>query len=354
MKTGKKILPKIRLYDYNGDLSKRWFIYWSENGKRIPKYKGINLYNTVKERERAAKKLIKYWEEQLSENVTGFGKTAYAKQYKQTMEFMDKIRVSLRKKTHQQYCSHLKIFFSWNERHPITTEQIEKFLIHLSEIGRTQKTIHNYYRTLRRVFSKTIDEDIMDKIEVKKGSSTPAQYFSQGQIKYLKSKMAAEKPTLWLAVQFVYYCFIRPNELRNLKVGDILLEEKKICIPKEVSKNKKTQYIVIPDSFCNTLEEALVGKNPALYVIGFDYKPVGMNWMSSRHQKFLRGHHFDTKRFKFYSWKHTGAVMAAKNKVHIKQLQMQLRHHSLDQVNQYLRQMGVFDMGDFSSKMPEL
>ena len=316
MVTQKKFLPKIHIKNHNGDLSKRWFIYWYEDKKPIKKYKGINTKSTIKERQEAAEELKQIWLERLSSRVEGFKGTAYHKQHKKILSYLNKLKPSLRKKTHQQYESHLRIFFEWNSRHKITAQRIEQFFAHLSEIGRTQKTIHNYYRTFRRLFSKAIDENIMDGMEVKKGTSTPAQYFSQGQIKYLKAKMAEEEPTLWLAVQFVYYCFIQPNELRNLRIGDILLEEKKICIPKEVSKNKKTQYIVIPDSFCETLEEAILGKNPAFYVIGFDFEPVGINYLSSKHQKFPKVHHFDTTRFKFYSWKHTGAVMAAKNKVH--------------------------------------
>ncbi|MCX6270509.1 MAG: hypothetical protein NTU44_04675 [Bacteroidetes bacterium] len=45
-----------------------------------------------------------------------------------------------------------------------------------------------------------------------------------------------------------------------------------------------------------------------------------------------------TQDYKFYSLKHTGAVKAIKY-IPVKDLQMQLRHHSLDQVDAYLRQM---------------
>ena len=53
-----------------------------------------------------------------------------------------------------------------------------------------------------------------------------------------------------------------------------------------------------------------------------------------------------------YSWKHTGAVMAVKAGIHIKQLQIQLRHHSLDQVDQYLRDLGVSDLSDLARSFP--
>ena len=43
--------------------------------------------------------------------------------------------------------------------------------------------------------------------------------------------------------------------------------------------------------------------------------------------------------YKLYSFKHTGNVMAVKAGIGLKELQMQNGHHSLDQLNAYLRQM---------------
>ncbi|MDW3649885.1 MAG: hypothetical protein R8P61_22625 [Bacteroidia bacterium] len=74
--------------------------------------------------------------------------------------------------------------------------------------------------------------------------------------------------------------------------------------------------------------------------------------MNRRHQEILKNLRFDTKRHKLYSWKHTGAVSAVKAGVPIKMLQIQLRHHSLDQVNQYLRKMGVHDLGRLAEMFP--
>ena len=193
----------------------------------------------------------------------------------------------------------------------------------------------------------------MEGVVAKKELGTPAQYFSQAQVRYLASRMKTDHPVLWLGVQLLYYCFIRPGESRLLKVGDILMEDAKICIPKEISKNKKTQYVIIPEPFREDLEIALLGRNPAEYVLG-DLTPISVNHLKYKHQSFLKSLHFDTKRHKLYSWKHTGAVAACQVGINLKQLQMQLRHHSLDQVNAYLRQLGIMDLEDFSSKMPKI
>ena len=70
---------------------------------------------------------------------------------------------------------------------------------------------------------------------------------------------------------------------------------------------------------------------------------IPLNTMRTRHQKILKDLKFNTIRHKLYSWKHTGAVQFVKNGGLLKDLQLQLRHHSLDQVDAYLKDLGVGD-----------
>ena len=354
MITDKKKLPTIHIYDCGGDLTKRWFVYWYEDGKRIKKYKGINHGTTKEERRAIARRLIKEIQEILIKKIDGFKGTDYAKQYQKIQRFLQQHKHNWRKKTLQTHESRLRMFFHWNQRRVITQERIKDFFAAQGALGKKQNTLSGYYRTFRNIFCPALGDDLLDGFQVKKVPGTPARYYSEAQIRFLSENMQKEEPELWVAVQLLYYCYIRPAEIRQLKMGDVILEDKKICIPAEVSKNKKTQYVVIPEAFYPKLYKVIAGRNPTHYIISDSHQPVGMNWLKIRHQKFLKKHHFDTDKYKLYSWKHTGAVMAVKNGVHIKQLQLQLRHHSLDQVNSYLRQMGVFDMGDFSSKMPEI
>jgi hypothetical protein len=58
--------------------------------------------------------------------------------------------------------------------------------------------------------------------------------------------------------------------------------------------------------------------------------------------------------YAFYSWKHTGVVQAVRNGVNMKTLQLQLRHNSLDMVNEYLKNLGIMDDMDTDKKLPTL
>ena len=133
------------------------------------------------------------------------------------------------------------------------------------------------------------------------------------------------------------------------------MEENKIMMRAEISKNKKTQYIAIPSAFLSSLD-FVYDLRPIDYIFQSPLdptKPIGVNTMTRKHRVILKELGFTTE-YKLYSWKHTGAVRAVENGVNLKELQMQLRHHSLDQVNEYLRQMGVTHMGNLKDKFPAL
>ncbi|WGU68560.1 site-specific integrase [Capnocytophaga canimorsus] len=46
-----------------------------------------------------------------------------------------------------------------------------------------------------------------------------------------------------------YYCFIRPAELKKLKVSDVDLQNGFITVSAEISKNRKTENVTIPNVF---------------------------------------------------------------------------------------------------------
>lgn len=194
-----------------------------------------------------------------------------------------------------------------------------------------------------------------DNIGRLKAIKTPCRYFELHHIKKLKAYIIENDKDLWLFICFMYYCFIRPNELRRLKISDILFEREQIIVRGEISKNKKQEYVTIPDYFFNEIQY-LKEYNPNDYIFASSKdlsKPIGEKTMTQRHRNILKKLGFPAG-FALYSWKHTGAVHAAKNGISVKELQIQLRHHSLDQVDQYLRQLGVHDIYNLKQNFPTI
>lgn len=347
MITEKKILPK--LHDYAGDLTRQWFIhYYNEKGKRIRIYRGLNHLSTTKQRYKAADEII-------FEITQQYKDLQYQKIKAIIIQALENRKPTWRKKTYQCKKSKIFIFLEWIEGKPWTRKSINEFFQELTDKHINPSTYNDYLQNVRNALQWIDEEELIQDIKSRKRQSVPATYFTKSQIDYLSKAMKHKDPELWFFVQFVYYCFLRPrSELRQLKVGDIMLEEQKIIVHPDIAKNKKLQYITIPDAFFPTVEKRIMGRNPNEYVFkGHKYmKPMGENTMGDRHRKLLKELNFDTKRYKVYSWKHTGAVMAVKAGVHVKQLQIQLRHHSLDQVDEYLRQLGVSDLGDLRANFP--
>jgi integrase len=354
------------IYDAKGDLGKRWYVeYYVFEGsakKRMRAY--INRGKTADERLSEAKRIIaeiQKGDKQVQAMPKVFIKAALA----DSAEYLWR---DLRGKTRSTYESKLKIFLSYCECNKLTyTNQInslevDKFFDYLRIVRENGNTTLNHYRdmfsTLFAFFWEE-KENPFNRAKLKKATPTPALYFQDHQRARLKKYISEHDAQLWRFIEFIFYCFTRPGELRQLKVGDVFLESGQILMRKEISKNKKDQYVSIPNTFLETLKEMdFESAAPSDYVFSgngfFGPKMIATNKMSLHHQNILNHLKFDTTRHKLYSWKHTGAVAVVKAGIHIKQLQMQLRHHSLDQVNEYLRDLGVADLDELKNNYPTI
>jgi len=354
MTTNKKIYSQdqLKVYDAGGDTSKQWFVYYYEAGKRKRVYGKINASPIAADRYQAIKEL----------EATLLNPEPQRKRVIQLLhEYVEHKKASLRRKTWMDYRSKLKTYEAFYTGGPVTIREADAFSDYLIEVKGLHFTTHNdYIRFLRGAFAWLVkrgryDQNPFLNCEYKKAVSTSAFYFQPQQIQELKEVLKERDPTLWLFVQFIYYCFTRPGELQFMKVSDILWEDRLLLLRPEISKNKKQQYVRIPDAFYPTVFKAFHGCTSGNYLFGKGDMAgpdhLGFNTMGNRHRKILRSLKYP-KGYVLYSWKHTGAVMAVKAGIHIKQLQIQLRHHSLDQVDQYLRDLGVSDLSDLAESFP--
>lgn len=329
------------------DLTRKWFVYWGKPRQRV--YGHINQHHTYAERMTAAQALIDtLMREELSKPTTHEAETAIRKY------LADNAR-RWRLKTQQAYTSITNVFFAWLGPRDITEATIAAFLLHIQQT-KHGITYNKYLAQLKRVLCAVgYPASMFRGVASMRCESTPAKYFQTYQARRLADLIQQHNPQLHLFISFSYYCFIRPSELRVLQVGDLLLDEGEIRIPGHKSKNRKSQYVVIPNCFLPQLQH-LAQQAPADYIFPSPLdpsQPIGKNTMYHQHKQFLDELNFGPG-YSLYSWKHTGAVMAAKAGVHIKELQLQLRHASLEETDKYLRQMGVKDMHTIRDTFPVL
>ncbi len=297
---------------------------------------------SVEERRAAAMELV----EQLKANYVPVSPVM-----EKMLHWVEERRPGWRKKSYQTYRSKIDRFAEWARGREVTGELVAEFFKYL--LTRKHNTTYNAYLvTFRRIFKSLDLEDFMEGIESVSATSTPAKYFQLHQIARIKQHLLETDPRLWLACEFIYYCFIRPGELRRLKVGDIHFDEWKICVRSEISKNKKQQYVTIPVAFRASLSPLML-RSPKEYIFYTKdcTKPVATNYFHSKFRMVLRALGFGTE-YQLYSWKHTGAVACVRAGASLKELQIQLRHHSLEEVDKYIRQLGVNDLRDLEGRFP--
>ena len=270
-------------------------------------------------------------------------------------------KASYRKKTWQSLKTKLKYYRIWlngKQELRITTENANEFLHHLLSIGKHPTTVRGYKMALSSLYNK-IDKNnnpFSGTFSIPK-QTTSMMYFNDQQIIKIKNYLMEEDTELWTAIQLLFYCFIRPGEMRGLRKYDVNLQDRFIEIRAEISKNKKTQKVSIPDAFISFLTNYLNGIEDEGGLIlskghGGQYM-IGLNYLNRKHSKVLKTLKI-AGRYSFYSWKHTGVVKAVKHGINIKDLQLQLRHHSLDMVNEYLKNLGVLDSTDLRNKFPAI
>lgn len=329
------------------DLGKRWFVYFYQAGQRVRVTAGINHLHTYQERMAAAEAVIDRLKEE-HEKLDWQNDTADL-----LRAFVEKGRPSWSVTTQKGYAASIDHFCAFLGDKELSEKVIVAYFEELASSH--HGTTYNMKRTLLRQALKAIGvADLFKQVPPQRVQKTPARYFQKFQAKQLAEAIQAADSELWLFVQFMYYTFIRPKELRLLKVGDVLLDAAEIRVPGTISKNKKTQYVAIPDAFLSALH-CLYNRRPSetVFVNEKTGEPYSKNVMYSRHKKYLDALGFGAG-YELYSWKHTGAVALAKAGVSIKEIQLQMRHHSLDQTDEYLRQMGIRDVVGLRGSFPRL
>ena len=340
------------------DLTKRWRVEYFEpthnnqGKKRVVVYGDINQADTIEERTRRAYALI---------NSLRFSKDGAKNIFDRVIEVG---ALQWRPKTVSSYetvTKYYKDFLGKQSMEMATENTITSFFIYLQRKGVHTNTIAKYRNTLFTLYAKALKMNLIAfnpvrKVEGIKRSPQSLAYFSDPQIKRLKDYIKPTNAQLWLAVQFLYYCFIRPGEMRLLKISAINFEYGFIEIPKEIAKNKKTEKVAIPRDFLKEIEFLKDYPNNA-YILSKSkkpgFEPVTDKWINYNHSVILE--HLKIKgKYAFYSWKHTGVVKCVQAGLNIRDIQNQLRHHSLDMVQEYLKGLGVLQSEDLKFKYPKL
>lgn len=164
----------------------------------------------------------------------------------------------------------------------------------------------------------------------------------------IKKEAALENDGFHCICETIYYCFIRNTELGKIRVKNVDLNKNTILIQKEISKNKKDEFVTIPDNLKPILEKHIENSESENYLFSsinflpgekiMPKKKIYLRW-----QKIQKKLEFK-KEYQFYSLKDTGITNLFLAGLPALKIKNQARHSSIQITELYLPQnMGCDD-----------
>ncbi len=384
-----KIVIMPRLNNCQGNIKKKWFVFYSvrnpKSGKmeRFKDYSGLaKKKQTASDRYAVAEQKINSLREKLLNGWSPFVEEEDAAvlysdtiQYKNVAsiignarkknktfnffanEFMAHIASSIRKDTIDTYTSKLRIFEQWlaakgmdgNDISAITNEVIQDFNSWLIDVRQLSGvSVSKYVQLLKNVFEFAIQKKatrinpVVNLRKCKRINDSAPRPIHEEDIELFIQEVRRQDPQLYLLICFEYYCFLRPGkEIRMMKVDWIDWSRGLVTVPKEWSKNKRPKMVTIPDQLMQILRQFDIHKaQRELYVFGNNGRPGPMHYGKNHFRivfNQIRQGLDMPEDYKLYSWKHTGNIKALEAGISQMEIMDQNGHSSLEVTNNYIR-----------------
>ncbi len=399
----KDIIGKLpELKSFGDDLSKKWFIRFSQRDPKDGKLKRIkvsgkmNQYLSVKKRYAEARRLINHYSKLMRTGWSYFEQqetivVSNDVQVNKYQELRSKNRPFSRyadlwvsravergnvsKISMKSYVGPSRIICEWLESRNLHENDIStldnkvmqdffKWAINIKYYSK--ETIKKYRRVMTNIFDVaiadgvTMENPVFNIPRAKNNKNKASKPFTDEDRELLKRVISVEDPQLWLAIQLLYYCFLRPRkELRLLKVKHINFARGFIEVDAERSKTNRTRNVDIPTPLMGVLLSQGIDKYPSeYYVIGINRVPntetYGVNNLYCRFMKFVKRLGLDNKGYTFYSWKHTGNSRSVDAGLSIEELQSQNGHTDIQTTQIYLKDRIKIANKNLREKFPEI
>ena len=208
----------------------------------------------------------------------------------------------------------------------------------------------NNYRTWLSAFGtwlvnrKYLEHNPIEPIHMIREQEKFRDALTKNALEKLKTYISRESPSFYLACMMEYYTFIRPDELRYIKIGDIDITNQTVYIDATVSKNRKGQYVALNDAVLKIMIKQNIFSYPShCYLFGHDMIPgeqqININQFRLEWGKVRKALHFPDS-YQFYSLKDSG-IRDLANAEGIVVARDQARHSDIAVTNKYLKRDNV-------------
>ena len=354
----KKNYSAPKIYNANGDIKKRWYVYFSyrnpSTGKlqRIKNIYGVvNKYKTKEDRmsvlvmyRKTLVRLLKQGYNPFDDNAELYQKltnkttgatsqpisspSPIKKEEESSMPLQEAFDFGLQlkekvvsKRTIKDYKNKVDNFMRWLGKNQPTVKQIHQLnkknvtaFLNATLLKTSARSRNNYRTELGSLMQVLEDNDIIainfiKKIPVLKSIPQKHKTYTQKQQEDIFKYLETEDPILLLYIKFISYVFTRPVEINRLRVKDIDLKEREI---KFMAKNGRLKTKIIPDLLWNDLPDLSAIKKD---LVLFTPNQIGAKWetaidnrrdfFSKRFKKVVKDHFDLGADYGMYSFRHT-------------------------------------------------
>jgi integrase len=220
------------------------------------------------------------------------------------------------------------------------------------------RTLNNYREGLRSLFYELMRRELIEKnpfagLLAALEEDPIRRPLTKTERTTIINALYSHNPFLLLGVLFQFYCAVRPNEARFIKVKMLNLNENLLSLPPQNTKMRKRGEITIPQPFADILRGYGIDQlDPEWYLFGHKIEPhpttpIGRNTLSRLHREIIRKLHaqgilLNIEGIQYYSWKDTGAMDLEEAGININDIRRHLRHENLAYTQKYLeKKQGV-------------
>jgi len=346
-----------KLFDASGDLSSRWFIFYYFRNPNTGKWHRIKHYISERCKNRTqryceARKLKKKIDKQL---LQGYNPFLNKGKLNETLVISLENILTLKKEsnrkrtymTYRSYTKYFKNFLNTSGLHSITAVDFDfnhavAFMDWiLTNRKLSNRSYNNYLQCLSTLFTvlykrQYISINPFSRIDPLPTEETSLIAFSKEELITMQTHLPVWNYNLYVAACLVFYCFLRPNEIMQLRVENLDLEGKRIIVPGSVSKNKKSEVVHLPAPMIDVLRDFDLNYPPNYYL----FTRTLDRGSTKAHPERLREHwHLFIQqvgiRKTIYSLKHTAIGLAIDAGINLRDLQLQIRHSSLELTQKY-------------------
>lgn len=361
------------LYDFGGNMKRQWIIRWSvksEAGILEPKKEYISMklnraerYAYAEQYKAAVRRNLENGKLLPKENRLPAKKVVNEYKIKDLVErVLELLAGFMSDRTIESYRSAAQRFTGWCEALDIV--MASGLSRNIAEIYMEEMAIENEwkgktYNCHQSALSSVFDRmkkygvpNIFEGLGSMPQADPDARFWYQDEVDLYFEYVKKHDPHLRLVSLLIYHCFIRPKEMRNLLISDVLWDRDIIVVRGGVAKGKRSKPVTLPSWLTSALREYAAGYPEHFYLFSDNIRPgetpAGRNLFYRRFKKCADILNLP-ERCEHYGLKHSGNLDVLEHGGTPLEIYTQNRHSSLSQTDHYTRHLRMIPRKRFKN-----